>query len=259
MMDAGNTINPQRHGHSVCLLLSQGVFRTMQFCVITSETRVKIVWKQSAAPSRLCLASLSLQNGFGQLRAHRLGGEGWKERCNQPGGRPAANSSSAAVEKGSRSVSAMVVKGLARALYMVGCWSVRQTLLIDLYPVAELSALPQAKADTSAACSLHWSNPQPQIIDHLAGDFTHYHVGINSRHPTSERETHKLKIAPPQAIPSKLHFQNRTVTCRHVLYAEFYPHCFFLVTRWIKLEGTNGNHLPSLSLGPLHLGPCHIA
>jgi len=45
----------------------------------------------------LCLAFLSLENGLRQLRAHRLGGERWKEKCKWPIGGPAANSSIAAV------------------------------------------------------------------------------------------------------------------------------------------------------------------
>lgn len=176
------------------------------------HTRNKLVLKPSAhsrSPATLqslCLAFLSLEDGFRRLSAHRLDGEGWKEKCSGPIGGPAAKSSSAAALKGWRKVSAMVAGGLCPGSFVWSAAGVRspvqckQTYQIDLCPVAGLSPLPQARPDTSRARSLHSSIPPPQIIDPLSGDYTHCHGGINRRHPRSS-DTHKRHVSSHTHTP----------------------------------------------------------
>lgn len=117
--------------------------------------------------SLCCLAFLSLEDGFRRLSAHRLDGEGWKEKCNRPIGGPAANSSFAAVQKRDGGVVLRWWPGdsvpghlYGRLLGVNSPMQRKQTCRIDLCPVAELSPLPQAQSDTSRACSLH-SSPHP--------------------------------------------------------------------------------------------------
>lgn len=174
-----------------------GSFTNIRARVITQKITHKLVLKSSAHSQSLatlqslCLAFLSLEDGFRRLSAHRLDGEGWKEKCNGPAGAPTAKSSSAAVFE--KRMEEYVYGGgrgtVSQVICIVGCYRVdggwgtarcsasRHTKSISALWLS--SPLPRAWPDTSRACSLLQPplHPLPQIIDPLSGDYSHCHGG----------------------------------------------------------------------------------